>query len=220
MGTNTRSSGIDVIGDIHWGAHLCQFYQTNEDLMDILVPYFKAGLKANEFCLWITSQSPYVEEAKETLRNSFPGIDVYLEKGQIEILPYTHWLLEEGISDLERLFEGWVEKLNEALANGYDGLRLTVNISWLEKENWSDFVNLEEKLGSLIEDYRIIALCTYFLDRCSAIEIIDIVANHQFSLIKRESIWEHIESHRRRKIEKKQLFAPYRTKKLRTQKLN
>jgi len=45
MNKNLRSSGIDIIGDVPWGTHFCQFYQTKEDLMDILVPYFKAGLE-------------------------------------------------------------------------------------------------------------------------------------------------------------------------------
>jgi PAS domain S-box-containing protein len=202
MGTNNRSSGIDIIGDIHWGAHICQFYQTKEDLMDILVPYFKSGLEDNEFCLWITSQHPYAEEAKEALRNSFSGIDVYLEKGQIEIIPYTHWLPNEGIFDMEGLLNGLAEKLNEALSSDYDGLRLTVNIPWLGKEKWNDFVSLEEKLDSIMENCQIMALCTYFLDRCSAFEIIDIVVNHRFSLIKKEGIWEQIENSRHKKVEK------------------
>jgi hypothetical protein len=34
-----RKTGIDIIGDAPWGTHLCQFYQTGEDLIDILVPY-------------------------------------------------------------------------------------------------------------------------------------------------------------------------------------
>jgi len=37
-----RKSGLDVLGDIPWGMHLCQFYQTKEDSIDILAPYFKA----------------------------------------------------------------------------------------------------------------------------------------------------------------------------------
>jgi len=46
-----RKSGIDILGDVPWGTHLCQFYHTKEDLIDILVPYFKAGLENNEFCM-------------------------------------------------------------------------------------------------------------------------------------------------------------------------
>ena len=64
--------------------------------MDILVPYFKAGLENNEFCMWIVSQPSEVEEAKEALRGDIPDFDVYLERGQIEIIPYTHWYVNEG----------------------------------------------------------------------------------------------------------------------------
>ena len=77
MGDKLRKSGIDIIGDVPWGTHFCQFYQTKRDLMDILVPYFKAGLENNEFCIWVTSQPLDVEEAKEALRRAVPDIDVY-----------------------------------------------------------------------------------------------------------------------------------------------
>jgi hypothetical protein len=184
MDKNTRNSGIDIIGDVPWGTHFCQFYQTREDLMDILVPYFKVGLENNEFCMWVTSQPLEVEEAKEALRRVFPDIDVYLEKGQIEIIPYTHWYVKEGVFDSARMLNGWVEKLNQALANGYDGLRLTGNTFWLEKEDWNDFVDYEEEVDRVLGNYRMISLCTYSLDRCNAMEIIDVVTNHQFALIK------------------------------------
>ena len=46
---NNRKTGIDIMGAVPWGTHLCQFYQTKDDLIDILVPYFKAGLENNEY---------------------------------------------------------------------------------------------------------------------------------------------------------------------------
>jgi len=55
MNEPTRKTGIVIIGEVPWGTHFCQFYQTPQDLLDILVPYFVAGLESNEFCLWITS---------------------------------------------------------------------------------------------------------------------------------------------------------------------
>ena len=76
----------------------------------------------------------------------------------------------KGASDSESVLNGWVEKLNQALNNGYDGLRLTENTFWLEKKDWSDFANYEEKLDSIIGNYQIMALCTYSLDRCNATE--------------------------------------------------
>ena len=207
MNQNLRNSGIDIIGDVPWGTHFCQFYQTKEDLMDILVPYFKAGLENNEFCMWVTSQPLDVEEAKEALRRAVPDLDVYLEKGQIEIIPYTHWYVKDGVFDSDRVLNGWVEKLNQALANGYDGLRLTGNTFWLEKEDWNDFVDYEEEVDRVLGNYQMIALCTYCLDKCNVTEIIDVVVNHQFALIKREGKWEQIESSKRKETEKTAIQA-------------
>jgi hypothetical protein len=76
-----RRFGIDIVGMVEWGRHLCQFYQTREDLVETLVPYFREGLHSNEYCMWITSPPLEVEEAKHALR-AVPDLDDYLVKGQ------------------------------------------------------------------------------------------------------------------------------------------
>jgi PAS domain S-box-containing protein len=53
----------------------------------------------------------------------------------------------------------------------------------------------------VLGNYPMIALCTYSLDKCNANEIIDVVSNHQFVLIKREGKWEQIESLKRKQAE-------------------
>ena len=70
MTTELRKTGIDFIGDIPWGTHLCHFYETKDDLLDILIPYFKSGLEDNEFWVWIIFP-PYSEESiKEYMRRA------------------------------------------------------------------------------------------------------------------------------------------------------
>ena len=44
-------TGIRVMGDMPWGAHLCVFYETKGDLLDTAATYFAAGLESNEFCV-------------------------------------------------------------------------------------------------------------------------------------------------------------------------
>ena len=202
MRRNLRKSGIDIIGDVPWGTHFCQFYQTKEDLTEILVPYFKTGLENNEFCMWVTSQPLEVEEAEKALRKAVPDVDVYLEKGQIRIISYIDWCMKDGIFDSEKVINQWIEKIEQALSGGYDGLRMTGNISWLKRKDWKDFADYEAEGDRIIGNYRIVALCTYCLDRCNASEIIDVVTNHQFALIKKEGEWEQIESSRRKEVEK------------------
>ena len=43
-----------------------------------------------------------------------------------------------------------------------------------------------------------LVICTYSLDRCGALEVIDVVSNHQFALIKKEGKWTIIESAERK----------------------
>lgn len=201
MGQKIRKTGIDIIGDVPWGTHFCQFYQNKEDLVDILLPYFKAGLENNECCLWITSQPLSEKEAKKAMRKAVPDFDRYLKKGQIEIIPHTEWYVKDGAFNLQRVLDAWINKLKQALAKGYDGLRLTDNTAWLEKKDWRSFTDYEKEINNVIGNYRMMAICTYSLDRCGAAELIDVVRNHQFALIRREGKWELMESYERKQAE-------------------
>jgi PAS domain S-box-containing protein len=195
-----RKSGLDFIGDVPWGTHLCQFYETKEDLVDILLPYFRAGLENNEFCMWITSPPLDVKEAKAALRKAVPDLDKYIRKGQIQILSYRDWYLLDGAFDSDRVLKGWVEKEKSALGSGFDGLRLTGNTFWLERNGWKAFTDYEEEVNDAIGKYKMMAICTYSLEKCNANEIIDVIKNHQFALIKRKGAWELIESSEKKKL--------------------
>ena len=201
MGDEIRKTGIDMIGDVPWGTHFCQFYQTKEDLLDILIPYFRAGLENNEFCMWITSEPLDEQEVLNAMKKTLPNFDQYLKKGQIEILPYTEWYLKGGEFESKRTLDGWVDKLNQALAKGYEGLRLTGNTFWLEKKDWKKFTDYENEVDNVISKYRMVAVCTYSLDKCGANEVIDVISNHRFVLIRREGKWEVIESSERKRTE-------------------
>lgn len=194
MEDELRNSGIDVIDGVPWGTHFCQFYKTKQDLIDILVPYFKAGLESNEFCMWITSEPLMVAEAEEAMRKAVNDFDEYLSQGQIEIIPYSEWYLLGGTFDDDRVLKGWVSKLEQALARGYSGLRLTGNTFWLERNHWQAFTEYEAKVNDVIGKYRMLAICTYCLDKCDGTAVIDVIKNHQFALIKQEGKWDIIES--------------------------
>jgi PAS domain S-box-containing protein len=189
-----RHTGIDVIGDVQWGTHLCQFYDDSLDLVETLVPYFKEGLASNEFCMWVTSDPLGVHQAKAALDAAVPDLECYIRKGQIEIIDYKDWYVRSGKFSADEVLKGWVDKLTAALDRGFEGLRLSGNTFWLEKADWEGFRRYEESVNSVVGRYKMLAICTYSLEKCGATEIIDVVANHEFALIKRKGKWEIIES--------------------------
>lgn len=197
MDKELRKVGIPGVDEMPWGAHICQFYKTKDDLVDMLVPYFKAGLENNEFCLWVTPAQLDEKDARKAMTKAVPQFDRYVHDGQIEFVPFTGWYLKGGDFDLQRVLRGWKEKLAQALARGYDGMRatgdVTGNISSRPKSSWNDFAEYEQLLDRTIGNSKMLVLCTYALDKCGATGIIDVVRNHQFVLMKGDGVWERLE---------------------------
>jgi PAS domain S-box-containing protein len=214
MEDTQRKSGIDTIGDIPWGTHICQFYQTKDDLIDILVPYLKAGLENNEFCMWITSEPLGVNEAKASLYNAVRDLDDYISKGQIEILDYREWYTKSGKFNSDEVLHGWIEKEREALEKGFKGLRISGNNSWLGAEDWVAFREYEAVVDSIIGEHRMIAICTYSMNRCAPSEVLDVLNNHETHLIKRKGVWRTVETDERKRLKKVLLASEVRFRRL------
>ena len=194
MNAEIRRSGIPIVGDIPWGTHFCQFYRSAEDLSDLLVPYFAAGLEANEHCLWVTSKPVDKAAAEAALGARVPGFERHVREGRIEIIPHDEWYLAGGTFDARRVMDAWARKLDEARASGFEGLRLSGNTFWLERKDWRAFADYEAMVDEVIGQNRMLALCTYSLEHCGADEVLDVVRNHRFALVRREGDWELVES--------------------------
>src|SRR5712691_2107427 len=207
MATETRKTGLDVVGDMPWGAHFCLFYDTKEDLLDTLISYCKAGLESEECCLWVVAAPLTIEEAVDALKDVVPEIDRYLADSSIEIVSASDCYLQGGTFDLKRVTNGWHEKLARATARGYAGVRVTGDTAWLEKKDWKDFCEYEEGLNEAVANQRLAVLCTYPLAACGAAEILDVVRTHQFALARRHGSWDVIETagHKQAKAEIKRL---------------
>lgn len=115
MTNGLRQTGIIIQDKIPWGTHLCLFHETKEDLLDTMVPYFRAGLKNNEFCLWVLQPSLSRREALDTLRRGVPDFDLYLSEGRIEVLSEEEWYREGGKFELAALVEQFRMKLEQAI---------------------------------------------------------------------------------------------------------
>jgi PAS domain S-box-containing protein len=196
MAMELRKTGISVVGDVPWGTHFCYFYETTQDLLDILVSYFMAGLESKEFCLWVVSNSELitVEEAKGALAQAVPDLDRHLSDENIEILNGLDWYLEENVCNLERVTSAWDAKLKRALALGYNGMRVSADTFWLEEKDWKDFCAYEKQLNDSITNRPMTVLCTYPLAKSGAAEILDVVQTHHFAIARRQGEWKVIET--------------------------
>ncbi|MFO7968058.1 MAG: PAS domain S-box protein [Archaeoglobaceae archaeon] len=192
----TRNSGVDLLGRIGWGTHICHFYRNKDDLIDFVVPYFRAGLDNNEYCVWVISE--FREEVQE-LVEQFP---------QMEVITYNEWYTTK---DKQQIIDSWVEKLDQVLADGYDGLRVAGDAEWLN--DLRDFINYEEDIQRVIDGMKIIAVCSYPFNKCSTSEIADLTSRHHYVLVVRDGEWELIKNfeYRRSQDVLQKIEEKYRT---------
>ena len=189
MATMPRKSGIDVVGAMPWGTHFCHFYETKADLLDTLVPYFKAGLDSGEFCVWIVSEPLTEADAWAALGRAVPELDRHFADCSIEVLPATEWYLRGGALALPRVTEGWNDKLARALSRGYPGMRVSGDTAWLQNEDWRVFREYEEQLNGSTPGQRLAVLCTYPIVANATTEMQDVLRTHQFAIARRHGVW-------------------------------
>ncbi len=177
-------TGIDRFNELPWGTHMCLLYKIKQDLLEVLIPFMQAGLSNNEYCIWITSEALSGHQAKFALKKAVPDFNSYYDKGQIVFINNKDWYQQKGRLRLEEAQSGCFARLNKAVARGYEGLRIASINTWLETKYWKSFQEYEEQFNHIIQDHRIIAMCSYAMDKCDASQMMDVVCNHQSTLIK------------------------------------
>ena len=191
-----RKTGVSVVGDVPWGTHFCYFYETKQDLLDLLIPYFKTGLEGNEFCLWIISNSELLtaQEARNALQKVLPDLDRYVAERSLEVVGHDAWFLNGGSFDFHRVANRFKEKVDEALGRGYVGMRVNGSPAWLQTSNAEALRKFEEEVDQLYSNEPIIAACTYPIGRSKADFLLEVARNHQFAIARRNGAWDIVET--------------------------
>jgi PAS domain S-box-containing protein len=131
------TTGISFMDDVPWDTRFCYFFETKQDLIDASV-FFRAGLENREFCLWIVSYPVTEADALAALRRSVPGLDRHVAEGGMEIRALTEPLFENG-SEAHSSLHHLHERLDDALARGYTGMRVaeTHHVGARRQGNWA-----------------------------------------------------------------------------------
>jgi PAS domain S-box-containing protein len=209
VANDLRKSGIGTVGDIPWGTHFCYFYENKEDLLDVLIPYFKTGLEQKEFCVWGVFDPLDEQEARDAVERAMPGAGLRFAAGDIEIVPQSQWYRGDGVHGLQQLVRDWEAKLGKALTRGCAGMRVNVSEAWLVEKDRGNLDAYEDGFSGLIANRRMILLCAYPLPVDRAAEIFDAGYTHRFAIARRDGTWQLVATPelRQSRVEVKRLDA-------------
>jgi PAS domain S-box-containing protein len=182
-------TGLQGLGVVPWGSHVCQFFSNDSDLRDTLIPYFKAGLENNERCLLVAMEPFTAENARSALRAAVGDFDRRERRKQIEIHDVRAWYNSDSVINGEEIVAGLLASEQQARDDGYNGFRTHGNIGWLGRNQWEDFQDYEAGVTRSLRGRRMISMCSYCLDSCGSTELLDVITRHSHALTRQRDGW-------------------------------
>ena len=183
------ATGLQSLGEVPWGSHVCQFFSNGSDLRDTLVPYFKAGLENNERCLLVAMEPFSADSARSALRAAVGDFDRRERRKQIEIHDVRAWYNSDTVINGEEIVAGLLASEEQARADGFTGFRTHGNIGWLGRNQWEDFQDYEANVTRVLRGRRMISMCSYCLDSCGSKDLLDVTTRHSHALSRRGDGW-------------------------------
>lgn len=193
--SHMTNCGLPGISGIPYGIHMCHFYESGEDLAAALVPYFAAGLRNNERCIWIAAEPLDAAQAKIAAQNAGLDVEAAMRKGSLRIVDHSDWFSETG-TEADQIVQAWLTEESRALAQGYRGLRITGNVTFVTPETWDDFMDYEQAASEALQDRRIVTLCSYRLGQFGAAEVLDVSRRHHCTLDRPDQGWQILTANR------------------------
>jgi hypothetical protein len=193
---NLTTCGLPGIGHIPYGIHMCHFYRERQDLVEALVPFFIAGIHNNECCIWITAEPLDGAQARLELEKVGCDADAVIRSGALTIQDYSEFYLKARGMKSRQVAELWLAQEAYALEQGYSGIRITGNASFVARETWPDFMDYEQVVQRAFQGRRIVSLCSYDARRVATAEVADVVHRHSCVLDRPDEGWQIVNDYR------------------------
>ena len=186
MPNSVNDSLSKSLRDIKLGDHLCLIYETQEEQFEVVIPFIKYGLEKNEKCIYVAD-----DNTVEQVMGAMSSVDSELfteaiKKGSLLILTKKDSYLKDGYFDPEKMIALLKQIEQEAIRDGYSGLRVTGEMTWmLAAEPGSDrLMEYEAELNNFIPGSKACGICQYNAKRFSNEILLDVFSTHPFVIIR------------------------------------
>jgi signal transduction histidine kinase/DNA-binding NarL/FixJ family response regulator len=151
------------------GDHVCFVYDTLAELSAVLVPFLRTGLAAGDRCLYV-GPAAGVGRVEADLRAAGVPVGRELERGAVVLLGQREPWLQEGRFDPWALMDLLRQAEQQALDDGFAGLRATWDMTWVLAgcDGAERLVESEAHLNRFLAKSRTTVLCRYARSSASA----------------------------------------------------
>jgi hypothetical protein len=104
------------------------------------------------------------------------------------------WYGDPAALKAEEIIARCIDEEERALADGFSGLRITGNTSFVPRETWGGLMEFEKKFHQRIRNRRIVACCSYHAHQCQPVDVLEVASRHDAALERPDQHW-HVYMH-------------------------
>jgi hypothetical protein len=144
------------------GDHACVFYQSEDSLVETVIPYLVEGLQKREKCLSV--QEPLLmRRLAGELRRGGIDVDREIERGALEFRSDTDTYRPDGTfrhADIARMV---TESVEDSLRKGFRGFRSVGDLGWAANAriDGEELVKYEHRVAKCFAHRAFTGMCSY-----------------------------------------------------------
>jgi PAS domain S-box-containing protein len=171
------------------GNHACCLYATAREHQIAVTHFLMEGLDRDEKLVCSVQADPEQDVLRYLREESVDPVPL-LDSGQLVIVPARTAYLSHGRFSLRRALRRIEDILRDGREQGYPGVRITGDVSWLSRrpDARDSFFEYEKVVTHLLMEYGASALCQYDRRRFDAGDLLRCLATHPMAMVDHEWI--------------------------------
>ena len=180
-----REERTTIANEYHHGEHICSLYDTEDEQIATAVEYVSDGLRRGERCMYVVRSEAALKRFRSALNGARINAGEAVRSGALVQSIHSRVHLAGGRFDCERMLNTLNNAVEEALNEGFAGLRTCGDMSWLlvkcdGREQARDY---EALLNEFFRGTRAVGMCQYDRKRLGVRTINDALATHPSAVV-------------------------------------
>jgi len=166
-------------------AHICAFFDSEQQEYGCLVPYFAEGLARGEQVITIRDSEHCAAHTAKLRDSGAIPVDDAIRANRLRVVASEETYLQDGIFEVERMYRMIEKALVEAPAEGFTRVRTCGEMSWALRglPGTDDLMEYESRVNELTKQHDCTLMCTYDINRFSGRALMDVLATHPVVLL-------------------------------------
>ena len=161
-------------------AHICAFFDSEQQEYACLLPYFAEGLARGEQVVTIRDADKVAAHVRRLRESGAIPVDDATRAKRLRVFASEETYLQDGVFEVERMYNMIEAALVDAKASGFTRVRTCGDMSWALRDmpGTDELMRYESRVNKLIRDHDCTLMCTYDINQFSGRAVMDVLATH------------------------------------------